>query len=222
MRAASVVVVLVLACNERPLPGDASTGTGSTGGAAPTSSTSATGASGEAPTTTAVDATTGAPALCGCAGAPAEPLDCDDDATLWAHVPECALAEPCGRVTVECPRPGADLYDCQNELVFAEDALDCVLTAMRDRTPGRFIIEGNVSGNHGYRLTHTLRLPGGEAAVTSTCTSGIEGSIGGSLGGLAPASFFTDCLGQADPDLRYACLFTGVLDKVGLPACAGE
>ena len=216
---------LVIACNDRPLPGDASTGAQST--ASSSSGDTPTSSSGDTPTTSASDDTamtpadpTGTPAMCGCGVAP-EQASCDDEATLWAFVPECPGALPCERVTVRCPRPGADLYDCQNELVFAEEALDCVLTAMRDRTPGRFVLEGTVSGNHGYHETYGLHLTGGETAVLSTCTGGIVGSIAGAQGTLLAPKFFADCLALENPQLRYACVATGVDQQTSLPACAG-
>jgi hypothetical protein len=219
-RCVLVACLLGAGCNDRPLPGDESTGSS---GAAPTTGASGatpTSSSGEAPTTG--DATTGSPALCQCSAFTEAPGECDVDDDLWTQIPDCTFATICERVTVECPRPGADLYDCQDELVIAEDALTCALTAMRDRTPGRFIIEGTAGGNHGYHETHGMRLRGDDTVVISECIGAIGGSVSAFEGTLALPAYFADCLAMVEPKLRHICLLDGLTTKTSLPACGDE
>lgn len=219
-----------LGCPDRAVSTDSATGetgasSSATGSGPPTSS--ATADSGEttatgATTSVTTSSTTGAAAGCVCTAFAGE-KDCGDD-NFWMHVPDCDLDTICPTLTVQCARPNDDLYFCQNELVFDGEALACILEAMRDRTPGRFIVEGySDDGLFGDASVYGVRLTGDAGAVLSTCKVGDTGvGWGGKARILAPPVFFADCLAELDPRVRHGCILAGMLEPAALPACSGE
>ncbi|HEY0135906.1 MAG TPA: hypothetical protein VGB85_17595 [Nannocystis sp.] len=214
---------LLAACNpdDKAMTSETS---GTSGGVASDTPTTSGGTTGALTTTSSGDSTgdtTGADATCMCAAFSEIEGGCAND-SVWMHVAQCELDTICPPLTVQCPRPGADLYDCQGELVFAEDAMTCALAALRDRTPGRFIVEGTEAGMFYFGTLYGLRLRGDEVAVVTECRSGEGTGWHASDRPLAPPAHFAGCLAMPKPLARHGCLLQGLGDPVVLPECAGE
>jgi hypothetical protein len=204
-----------------------STGSGSTQGA--TSTSSASGSSTESSAASSTDATaadsTGMdpPAgSCACApGFPARDFCYVEDLAEW--VPGCPQEQPCSRVTVTCPRPNQDLYDCSSELVFDEAAMQCMLETLRDGTPARLEIDGlldyGISSGQSLHLVHVLE---GRTAVRAACINVDVGAetFDPTSHVLTDADYFTACIEAATPLARYECMMDGLLGEgTTLPVC---
>lgn len=221
-------LALALACpSDDTVTGDGS-GTGST--SAPASTTDATSTNGITSTssasgssTTATDPTTAdstgdpsSPRACLCEWPNELGFECNAEA-LAAWVPSCPEAQPCPRLTVECPRAGVDLYDCTSELAFDEAAMQCMLEVLRDGTPARLEIDGledngAFSGQSLY-LVHVLALETGDRAALRTGCMPID--LGAEPYGptpflLADSDYFTACMDVAAPAERYDCMMNGL------------
>ena len=217
MRHALAFSLLVAACNgDRVITTDADAST-----AGPqTTSEAATAA---IPTTGGPGSTTDVPATaCSCA-AYYDHSGCGDD-ELWPQIADCELPTICPTVTVDCPRPNQDLYSCESALVIDSAALTCALTAMRDRTPGRFIIEG--LRNPGWFFdppVSAVRLLGDERAATTVCYGTDTGTKWDApTSTLAPPAHFEDCLAKSSDFARHDCALAGLQDPISLPLCGPE
>jgi hypothetical protein len=197
-----------------------STSSGSTQGA--TSTTSASTSSTDA---TAADSTGMDPpaASCACApGFPARDFCYVEDLAGW--VPGCPQEQPCSRVTVTCPRPNQDLYDCSSELVFDEAAMQCMLETLRDGTPGRLVIDGlldyGIRSGQSLYMVHVLE---GRTAVRAGCIDFDFGheTYEPAVHELADPSYFTECMAVEAPRERYECMMNGLGEGTALPACPG-
>jgi len=210
-----LALLLLAACGDRPIPGDSSTGDASTGTAATTTTTTIPpGTTGDTPTTGP------APLACSCA-AYFDHTGCGDD-ELWPQIADCEQPTICPTVTVACPRPNQDIYSCQDELVIDAEALECAIAALRDRTPGRFIIEGIANGGlFSAPPVFAVRLPGADQAATTSCQVTDTGTSWDAIAStLAEPSFFSDCLAKPNTQARHACALAGLLmDKSTLPLC---
>jgi len=216
MRRILALLLAVTACGDRPIPGDTSTGDTSTGTSSTTTPTTAspTSSTSDTPTTGA------APLACSCA-AFFDHQGCGDD-ELWPQIADCELPTICPTVTVDCPRPNEDIYFCQDDLVIDAEALECAIVAMRDRTPGRFIIEG--INNPGFFFdppVFAVRLPGVDQAATTSCQRTDAGTGWDAIAStLAEPSFFSDCLAKPEAHTRHSCALAGLLmNKSSLPLC---
>jgi len=231
IRWGSAIAIVGLACG----PGSASTsgdggGSGSGGDVSASEGTTASASTGgdSSGVVTSMGAsestTTGGVAnVCPCTQVPAEdPYDCSYE-LVGAELPHCGWAPICDEVTVDCARAGTDLYDCTAELVYAEEALACALTALRDRTNGALLIEGDTDfGLYTDQSKTVIWILPDDVAATGDC-------FGTDVGGewthvyavtLAPADHFADCLDLAAPSDRYDCLFAGVSNEATpLSAC---
>ncbi len=141
---------------------------------------------------------------------------------LAQWVPGCPADMPCGRVTVECMRPGQDLYDCMGqELVYDGEAIDCALGVLRDQVPARLEIDGTedfgvFSGQQQYLVEVT-----GPSAVLSGCLRTDTGFFADepSLVELADPSTFDACLALPTPVERYDCMWAALSTMGALPVC---
>jgi hypothetical protein len=140
---------------------------------------------------------------------------------LVAWIPGCPEAEPCSRLTVECSRPGVDLYYCKAELVFDEAAMQCMLETLRDGTPARLVLDGTMDGIFSGQSMYVIHVLEGRMAVRAGC---MQSDIGAQLYGpdlhtLADADYFTGCMDVAAPDDRYDCMLDGLGEGTTLPEC---
>lgn len=191
------------------------------GGAGGADSTGAVDPSGgEDPTTGDETETTGDPAAlpegCQCA-IPDDRFSCDDLATT-----ECDGEVLCPTVTRDCARP-PDFYACDTEYEYDEDALECALTALRDRTIGKVEIaaENEVCGFEGCGTDRwRIAIRGEDVAVVDDCSAsplGAEASYA-TLRQMAPSAFFEACLSMPSAAMRYDCMFDGLTDDLGVCA----
>lgn len=225
-------MILALGC-----PGDdavAIDGSGSGGSttAAPTSTagvtstSSASGSSGSSETAGSSADSTGAPPsdACACAGpGPFAPESYCAVETLAAWIPGCPDTSPCPRLSVECPRPGVDLYACESELTYDEAAMQCMLEALRDGTQGRLELDGRL--HNGFQFAHPLSLIHvleGRTAVHASCMEfgsfDVEPSEPSRFV-LAEPDYFTACMAVEVPRERYDCMLDGLGEGMLLPAC---
>ncbi len=205
---------------------------GSTHGASTTSDADSTpGASttgnpgtGSSTDPTATDST-GAPPVDACACAVPYPSvhGCSvEDLNAW--VPGCPEAPPCSRLTVECSRPGVDLYDCRAELAYDEAAMQCALEALRDGTPSWLEIDGlDPGGLFTGQSLYVIHVLEGRMAVQAGCQFADAGAYtyGPDLHALADPSHFTACMDVASPAERYQCMLEGLGEGTMLPECPG-
>lgn len=205
-----------------------SSGPGSTQGATSTSSASGSGpepSSASSTDATAADSTGMDPpaGMCACApGFPARDFCHVEDLAGW--VQGCPQEQPCSRVTVTCPRPNQDLYDCTSELVFDEAAMQCMLETLRDGTRGQLVIDGlmdyGIRSGQSLYVVHVLE---DRTAVRAGC---IDVDFGNetyepAMHALADPGYFTDCMAVEAPRERYQCMMDGLGEGTALPACPG-
>jgi hypothetical protein len=103
--------------------------------------------------------------------------------------------------------------------------MQCMLETLRDGTPARLEIDGDMhfgfSGAQPLYLVHVLE---GRTAVQAGCLAmgalAVE-SFPPGLHELADASYFTDCMAVAAPRERYECMMNGLGEGTTLPACPG-
>ncbi len=208
-----LIAVTLLACGPDK-GGETGLETGTSEAPVGTTSTGTT----SVPTTSSTGHTTGDTAACMCTAFAEVEGGCSED-NLWDHVPACSLDLICPTLTVQCPHPNADLYMCETQLVFDEAALTCVLTALRDRTPGRFVVEGTEAGPMYFGTLYGMRLRGEDAAVVSECRSGEGTGWSATTRTLAAPEHFSECLTMPSPLARHTCLLAGLTNEVELPAC---
>lgn len=183
---------------------------------------------------TTVDGTTVAD---GTTGEPAEPCSCrlsDDDIQevgcsfdgipLWT--PGCPEATPCDRITVECMRPGQDLYRCMGqELLYDEAALQCALETLRDQVPARLEIDGREDmGIFSGQSRYVVHVRGDGTAVSGGCQTTDTPffyQFGPSPRQVMDAAHFEGCLALPTATERYDCLWEGLPVAGGLPVCPG-
>jgi len=231
-------VAIVFACpsdDTTPSDGSGSAGTtasattaSSTNGITSTSSASSSSGSTSDPTAASEPTTadsTGTPPpedACMCVEPWPEEQACGTE-ELVAWVPGCPEAEPCSRLTVACPRPGVDLYDCTSELVYDEAAMQCMLETLRDGTLARLELDGTMDGGiFSSQSIYVIHVLEGRMAVRAGC---FQSDIGAQLYGpdlhtLADADYFTGCIDMAAPDDRYECMMDGLGEGAMLQECA--
>jgi len=217
------ILVLAAACGPQASTSE-STGAGEGDGApGETSAASATSASDDGPPNDthdlgggSADGSTGDSPACVCAIVP----DRQDFASCgWT--PTCELPQPCPRLTVTCPRPGGDLYDCGPEYVYDTDAMRCALEILRDDVPAHLLVDGDEDwGIFSGQEMHEIFVPGGAPITVTTCMAtdvGGEGWAG--LVGSAGPDHFASCLEIEVPRDQYACLWAGLSRPTDVPAC---
>ncbi len=188
--------------------GGGSSSSGSSGGPGQSSTRGTSGAD-----TTAGESSSGglgpAPEGCSCR-VPAESGSCAEIASS-----ECAGEPLCAPIVVECSRPNPDMYACEAEYTYDEEALTCALEALRDRAAGTLSIdsENEVCGLEGcgsYRAQ--IAILADERVVLSSCNANpIQAeSASSSLRQLAAPEHFEGCLALPAPADRYDCLFEGI------------
>lgn len=122
-------------------------------------------------------------------------------------------ARICDHVALECE--GSCM---EEEVEIDEDALTCVLTALRDRTPGLVSASTYEAGGQYSSSTRITILPDGTALSAgsgasdlSWCTESV------SLAELRPPSYFDDCLGKGLTRQRIDCV--RLANEKGLATC---
>lgn len=226
---------LLLACTfafacpaDDTVPSDGG-GTGSTAAAASTAAadsthgvTSTSGAPGSSSSSTdptAADSTgdPSSPRACLCEWPNQLGSGCSAEA-LAEWVPDCPATQPCPRLTVECSRPGVDLYDCTAALAFDERAMQCMLEVLRDGTPARLEIDGLEDGGifsgQSLYLVHVVpTVTDDRLALRTGCRQTDLGAqpYGPSPFFLADADYFTACMGVTAPRERYDCMMNGLV-----------
>lgn len=127
----------------------------------------------------------------------------------------CEFSAPCERVYLSLSDP---------PVVETVDAAICVLTAMRDGTPGRF--ELDLSGN----LVDVVNVGDGTGMIQWSHTYGdLLCSVFSQRLELQPASYFSDCLADPTPvglaaclGTTYDCEFDVITPPWATGACTGE
>ena len=201
--------------------GTSTNGITSTSSASSTSSSSgAPGSSSSSTDPTAADSTTGdtpSPYGCLCEWTDELGLDCTAEALAeWSA--DCPQTQPCPRLTVECSRPGVDLYDCTAELAFDEPAMQCMLEVLRDDTPALLEIDGLEDGGifsgQSLYLVHVVPTETDHRlALRTGCRQTDLGAepYGPSPFILADADYFTACMAVPTPRERYDCMMNGLV-----------
>ena len=189
-------------------PGTAST-SAATSSTAESSSTSSSSSSSSS--TTDGDAL---PPECSCTDVVDDAFGCSDTSDSI-----CDGELICPTLTVSCPRPNPDMYECSSEYVYDEAALACALAALRDRTPGRFLIdaENGICGLEGCgRDQSEITVTGDGRAVVMACSADPlgEGSNNTTVSMLADAAYFTACIEVGTPAEQYDCLLAGLGEPV--------
>ncbi|MBC8073965.1 MAG: hypothetical protein IAG13_36940 [Deltaproteobacteria bacterium] len=215
LRIGTALLILVGgACGPRAedAPGGTSTTTGPPGSTGTSTSASSSGGSSS---DAADSSTTGAPAPapegCTCRERSTDEWpDCDELADI-----ECGGEVLCPELALHCPRANPDLYACERELVYDEEPLDCMLAALRDRTPGKLSTwrPGPFCGLEGCgsdRLEIVVLADGG--VVTTECShvplSPSESSS--AIAVLRDSAYFSDCLELEVARDRYVCMLDGI------------
>ena len=221
---------LAFACPaDDTVPSDGSGTGGGTGGSTSTSDVSTNGITSTGSPSTSTDPTaaetTGMePPLDACACVLSYPSrDSCGAEELVDWVVGCPQEQPCSRLSVTCPRPGQDLYDCTSELVFDEAAMQCMLETLRDGTPARLEIDGlldyGLLSGQSLLMVHVLD---GRTAVRASCIGVDTGAeaFDPTSHMLADADYFTACVEAATPLERYECMMAGLLGEgTSLPVC---
>ncbi len=118
--------------------------------------------------------------------------------------------------------PVPTLYDCTVEFEYDEEAMDCVLQALRDRTPGRYDIDGvQVGGVFVSDSIVSVRVREDGTALHTECQQGDVSAIlfDRKQYDLQASSYFETCRGLPAPSDRYECLFDGLVSRREIPAC---
>ncbi len=174
-------------------------------------------------TTTSDSGDTTAGQACSCAH-PIENAagECNYDA-LRAAATECSSNEPCGVVSISCPRPNPDLYSCGSEFVYDEEALACALTTLRDRTAAALAIDGTENyGIYSGQGKHLVRVFPDGTHNKSWCLGTDASTVQGhSAGTLASPAHFAGCLDLPTAAGQYECLFEGLQYDKDLATCDG-
>ncbi|MCA9650607.1 MAG: hypothetical protein KC501_11900 [Myxococcales bacterium] len=225
-----LVLALTGACRDDSLDVPDGGGDACGGACAPTSTTEAASGSGQVATgdgsTAAAGSTADPPPAgpCTCQLADLEAIGCGfEELAQWT--PGCPADMPCGRVTVECMRPGQDLYGCMGqELAYDEAALQCALETLRDQAVARLEIDGREDyGIFSGQSRYVVHVLGEGAAVRAGCMStdvGFEEYTPSSRQVLE-AAHFEGCLALPTATERYDCLWEGLPVVEALPVCAG-
>lgn len=150
------------------------------------------------------------PEGCACREIPDDTFTCDDRAPT-----ECQGGSLCPEIVGICPRPNPDLYACDIEYEYDEQALACALEALRDRTPGKITTEteNSICGLEGCGSDQTeITIVPGERAVVRACTANpiTAESSDSTLRELSPPAFFDECLALPTTNERYRCMFDGL------------
>lgn len=226
----ALLLTLTIGCGDDSAVGpDGSGDAGATTTSATTAGASNSGSglvtmTGTATGTTAADETGPPPPAdqCMCQVPDLEAVGCGfEQLPQWS--PGCPDAMPCDRVTVECMRPGQDLYDCMGqELVYDEPALQCALETLRDQVPARLELDGREDmGIFTSQLRIVLHVLGEGMAVSASCQSTDVGFIGSGPRAreVMGASHFEGCLALPTAAERYDCLWEGLVVLDELPTC---
>ncbi|GEM_PF-5769160 len=137
----------------------------------------------------------------------------DDETTTVGASGGEPLPAACGCLATNCGVSLCDEvlgdceFDCYTGFTVNEAALDCVLTALRDRTPGRLdwsIGEKDIAGEARwiYVLEDGNVIEGG----TRWDDLAVDCGYATVLADLKPPSYFSDCLTETDLALRFDCL----------------
>lgn len=222
----ALVLPLVLACGPSTNPGDGDGSAGSTsdassgpatdpGGTSLATSTSSTSGATQAVDSSGPSATTGEddglPPGCRCIEPPADATTCDALARS-----ECELETLCDELVGECQRLGPDMYTCnRGSYTWTEQALTCMLEALRDRTPGRltYAVQNEVCFLEGcaYRIGQ-ISIVGDGLALVQDCEELAIGATASydTLDTLAEPAYFEGCLALTPPAERYECMRGGI------------
>lgn len=203
-------LVLLGACGPGTEPGD-----GSGGGTAGDSSNSTdAGTTGPGATGVAESTATGGDALLPAGCSCREPLEqaptCEEQSRS-----QCTGDLLCPDVIGSCARPSADLYACEGELTYGEEALACALAALRDRPPGKlaFDVENDTCGLEGCGSDRTeiTIVPDDRAVVRHCVQSPISAeSSSSTYDTLAEPAYFDECLSLTTVRERYECMVAGI------------
>ncbi|WAS89843.1 hypothetical protein [Nannocystis punicea] len=182
-------------------PTDGDAGTSSTATAA--DSGSETDDSETPPTSTTVDGCGGPPSTTG--GGDPTPLTTAADTGLDGE--PCVLAETLQDVPEQCPPVRYRREECGPETwIEDEAALECALTVLRERIPGRVEFEDHSYGIPTLYRRTVISLGDGAALSEYFYSSGACNVFAPTEHvRLKPPGYFVDCLAMADPGERFEC-----------------
>ncbi len=127
----------------------------------------------------------------------------------------CSIGDP------ECPVPGGGDTIPGAATVTDPAALDCILTALRDATPGSVTWTFKDIETGMKRRTEIRHIQANRDAFSLVDERvGTDGKLGDLvLGALRPAGYFDKCLGESDIKARAICL-AKTADGVPMTTCA--
>ncbi len=217
----AAIVALVLGCGPQAGTGDGGgegDGDGSEGPDASTSTSSTTNDTNPPPDTLDLGGggDTSSEGPCVCAVEIGE-----NDWESCGFESSCALPMPCPRVTVTCPRPGADFYECGPEYVYDEEAIRCALEVLRDDTPAHLLLDGTEDyGIYTGQAEHEIFVEGDRVLSYTRCMATDVGNEGwAKLAQSAAADHWSGCLDLDIPREMYECLWAGIASTADAPAC---
>lgn len=141
---------------------------------------------------------------------------------MFEDVPQCPSQTPCPTLTVTCPMGQMDLYDCKPMYEYDEEAMACMLAAFRDRTPGRYDIDGDMDyGLYTGQSRLQIRIRNDGLAIHTWCWSTDGGTdwTNSNVRNLAAPAYFDGCANEVAPASRYGCLVHGLTEVMELPLC---
>ncbi|HGG58219.1 MAG TPA: hypothetical protein ENK31_10525 [Nannocystis exedens] len=153
---------------------------------------------------------------------------CEDESPSWCGVSSmlysvtfCASDSlDCGPVTESCAGEFCDVDPDARE--YDEEALNCTLAALRDRTPGMYGWESTLDGSYsGEAGVFHLRKDG--AMWARECDwEDLGTSMDQPSGlGIESAEYFEGCLAMAKAGDRWQCMRDGLSRTAEIPLCDG-
>jgi hypothetical protein len=142
---------------------------------------------------------------------------------------ECgSSASPCGSFAIECYENGCgEVEEDDQEYDIDEEALDCILVALRDRTPGRYEWVLGDPSDSWYRSTSLSILSDGTAISTGSGADDLDEcpSLGTIVLELKDSTVFEQCRSETSIMKRAACLgpiSSGLIASCEEATCYGE
>lgn len=128
----------------------------------------------------------------------------DDPPEEWPSYPTCG-EDLCAKIQADSPQGTTCYY--KNLTVMDDAAVECALTALRDRTPGLLRWACNDDTAQVDESGYILILADGNAIRRTWGQEDLQLAASDALSGAMPdPSVFTDCLAMATSQERYECL----------------
>ncbi|MGB1015616.1 MAG: hypothetical protein ACPG4T_15880 [Nannocystaceae bacterium] len=145
-------------------------------------------------------------------------FSCSPKALMYSVTYCAADSLDCGPVLETCGE-----FDCAPEdRIYDETALDCTLTAMRDRAPGMYAWDSTLDGHYSGDIG-VFHLGDGGAMWARQCnyedfSVGVDQPSGLDL---ESAAYFDGCLAMPEANARWLCLQDGLIRTDDIATCNG-